>query len=255
MIDSHSHIFEPEFESDLNEVIKRAKKAHLSKIMLIGFSLEGNQKALELAKKYPGFLYNTAGIHPDQADFTTKEDINKLEEFIQNNIVYGLGEIGLDYHYLPFDKEKQQWLFKVQLELAKKYGLPVIIHSRDANQDTFDILKPYAKDLKIVMHCYSGSKELAKEYNKLGIYISLGGPVTFKNSVTPKEVCASVDLDKFMIETDCPYMAPVPMRGKRNEPSFLPYILDTVSEIKRIEKEELEKILDQNTIKFFNIGE
>ena len=254
MIDSHSHIFDDEFKEDLEDVLNRAKENNVNKIVLVGYSHEGNKKALDLALKYPSFLYNTAGIHPDQTDFTTEEDIVKLEDFIKQNKVYAIGEIGLDYHYEPYDKEKQKWLFISQLELAKKYHLPVVIHSRDANQETYDILKQYHKDLKILMHCYSGSKELMEQYVKLGVYISLGGPITFKNSVTPKEVCRYVPLDKFLIETDSPYMAPVPMRGKRNESSFVKYVLEEASLLKGINVSELERITEENTIKFFNLN-
>ena len=254
MIDSHSHIFEEEFKDDFEEVLARAKEAGVTKIVLVGFSHEGNQKALDCAKKYPSFLYNTAGLHPDQVDWTFQEDLEKLEDFIKNNKVYALGEIGLDYHYTKENKEKQKWLFESQLEMAERNHLPVVIHSRDADQDTFDILEKYKDKVKILMHCYSGSAELMERYIKIGAYISLGGPITFKNSVTPKEVCVRVPLDRFLIETDSPYMAPVPMRGARNESSFVHFVLEKAAGLKNISVSDLDKITEENTIKFFGLN-
>ena len=253
MIDSHSHIFEDEFKDDFEEVLARAKANNVNKIILVGFSHEGNQKALDKALAYPGLLYNTAGLHPDQVDWTEEADLTKLEEFITKNKVYALGEIGLDYHYTKENKEKQKWLFIKQLEMASKHHLPVIIHSRDADQDTFDILEQFKDKVRILMHCYSGSSELMERYIKIGAYISLGGPITFKNSITPKEVCANVPLDRFMIETDSPYMAPVPHRGQRNESAFVKDILESAAVLKGISALELEEITEKNTKFFFNI--
>ena len=253
MIDSHSHIFEEEFKDDLDEVLARAKEAGVEKIVLVGFSHEGNQKALDLALQYPRFLYNTAGLHPDQTDLVDDSDLVKLEDFISKNKVYAVGEIGLDYHWVKDNKEKQKWLFETQLAMAAKHQLPVVIHSRDADQDTYDILEKWHNKVKILMHCYSGSVELMKRYIKLGAYISLGGPITFKNSVTPKEVCKEVPLDRLMIETDSPYMAPVPMRGKRNEPSYVKYVLEQVAVLKNIDIKEVERQLNQNTESYFHL--
>lgn len=252
-IDSHSHIFEPEFEDDIEEVLERAKEANINKIVLVGFNHEGNLKAYKMAQDNIGFLYNTAGLHPDQTNYVNEEDIGLLERFILEHKVYAIGEIGLDYHWEKDNHDKQKWLFICQLELAKKYQLPVVIHSRDADQDTFDILKKYKDDIKFVMHCYSGSVELAKEYIKIGAYISLGGPITFKNAKTPKEVCAYVPLDRFMVETDCPYMAPTPYRGKRNESSYVTEVIKEASNIKGITYQELEKVTEENAIKFFGL--
>jgi len=254
MIDSHSHIYEDEFKDDFLDVLKRAKENGVSKIVLVGFSHEANQKALALALEYKGFLYNTAGLHPDQTDIVDEKDIIIFEDFIKNNKVYAIGEIGLDYHWVSDNKEKQKWLFISQLELAKKYHLPVVIHSRDADQDTFDILNQY-KDLKILMHCYSGSKELMEQYIKIGAYISLGGPITYKNAVKPKEVCAAVPLNRFLIETDSPYLTPTPFRGKRNESAYVKYVLETAANLKGMDVKELEVATENNTIEFFNLGE
>ena len=252
-IDSHSHIYDDEFKDDILDVLQRAKDNNVNKIVLVGYSHEANLKAYEMAQENSGFLYNTAGLHPDQTNIVNEEDIALLERFIQEHKVYAIGEIGLDYHWEKDNHDKQKWLFKEQLEMAFKYGLPVVIHSRDADKDTFDILKQYKDKLMILMHCYSGSVELAKEYIKIGAYISLGGPITFKNSVTPKEVCKYVPLDRFMVETDSPYMAPSPMRSKRNESAYVKYVLEMASELKNISFAELERLTEENTIKFFKL--
>lgn len=253
MIDSHSHLFEDEFKDDFEIVLNNLKENNVSKVLLVGYSHIGNQKALELHKKYPHLFYNTAGLHPDQTDFVNDEDLAQLESFLKNNKVYALGEIGLDYHWTKDNIEKQKWLFIKQIELAKKYDLPIVIHSRDADNDTFEILKKYHKDIRFVMHCYSGSKDLAMEYLKLGAYISLGGPVTFKNAVRPKEVAIAVPKERLFIETDSPYMAPTPMRGKRNESSYVIYVLKEIASLKEMDEKELEQIIDNNIIKFFNL--
>lgn len=253
MIDSHSHLFEDEFEDDFGEVLNHLKENNVTKVVLVGFSHEGNEKAYQLSQKYPKLFYNTAGLHPDQTDFVSEKDLKILEDFIKSHKVYALGEIGLDYHWTKDNTLKQKWLFEEQIKMAIKYQLPIVIHSRDADNDTFEILKRYHKDIKFVMHCYSGSKELALEYLKLGAYISLGGPVTFKNAVKPKEVAKIVPADKLFIETDSPYMAPTPMRGKRNESAYVIYVLKEIANIKEMDEKELENIIDQNIINFFKL--
>jgi len=251
-IDSHTHIYGEDFP-DIKECVKRALDNNVNKMMLVGFSHETNEEVYKISLEYPHILYPTAGIHPDQVNISSEEDIVKLNQFISSHKVYALGECGLDYHYEPETKEKQKWLFEEQIKLSKKYRLPLIIHSRDAMEDTYNLLEKYANDIRFVMHCYTGSIEMALRFVKLGGMISLGGPVTFKNSVYPKEVAAKLPLDKLMIETDSPYMSPVPLRGKRNESANVIYILKYIAELRGINEKELESILDQNTIKFFNL--
>ena len=252
MIDTHSHLFEEEFDNDRKECIERAINNNVKKIVLVGFSKETNLKAYNLSKEYDIF-YPTAGIHPCEANGNYLEEFNNLKEFIKEHKVYAIGECGLDYHYGIEFKEEQIKLFKLQLDLAIELDLPVIIHSRDAKQDTFDIIKSYNGKLKGVMHCYSGSLELAKEYIKLGFYISLGGPLTFKNAKEPKEVCLGIPLDKLLIETDCPYLAPTPFRGTRNETSYVKYVLEAVSLIKGIPVNIVEEELEKNSERLFRI--
>lgn len=252
MIDSHCHLFDLAFINDVYETIDRAKEVNVKKILLVGFSNSTNIASLELAKKYPSYLYPTCGVHPSEITANYLEDILNLEKIIKNNKVYAIGECGLDYHYDTLYKEEQKKALEEQIKLSIKYDLPLVIHSRDAISDTYNILKKYPKAYG-VMHCYSGSKEMALEFLKLGFYISLGGPVTFKNARVPKEAAEVVPLDKLLIETDSPYLAPTPFRGKRNEPSYLPYILKEISEIKKIEIDKLEEQLENNTIKLFRL--
>ena len=251
-IDTHSHIFDEAFSSDREEVINRIIESKISKVMIVGFSKETNKLALELALKYD-FLYPTIGYHPSEANDINESDIVMLEELINTNKIYAIGECGLDYYWVSDNKDKQKWLFEQQIILSIKYNLPLVIHCRDAVSDVYEILKKYNGEVKFVMHCYSGSVEMAREFIKLGGYISLGGPVTFKNAKTPKEVAVDVPLDKLMIETDCPYLSPMPFRGKRNEPAYVRYVLQEIANLKNMDVNELEEILDSNSIKFFKL--
>lgn len=252
MIDTHSHLFEDEFKSDLDLCIERCKENNVNKIILVGFSHETNIKAQELAKKYDIF-YPSAGLHPSEATINYKDDFDKLVNFINNNKIYAIGECGLDYHWTKENINEQHELFKLQCELAIKLDLPIIVHSRDASLDTFNIIKSYNGKLKGVMHCYSGSFEMAMEYIKLGFYISLGGPVTFKNAVEPKRVAKEIPIDKLLIETDSPFLAPTPYRGKRNESSYVKLVLEEIAKIREISSNELDEITTNNAIKLFKI--
>lgn len=252
VIDTHAHIFDEQFDSDRLEVIKRIKEANLSKVMIVGFSKETNVLAQNLALEYD-FLYPTAGYHPSEANEINEVDILELETFIKNNKVYAIGECGLDYYWVKDNIDKQKWLFHEQIKLAIKYDLPVVIHCRDSVADVYEILKEYKGKVRFVMHCYSGSVEMAREFVKLGGYISLGGPVTFKNAKTPKEVAVDVPLERLMIETDCPYLAPTPYRGKRNEPAYVLNVLKEIALLRGLNEEELEAILDKNSNLFFKL--
>ena len=251
-IDTHAHIFDAQFDEDRIDVINRLIEAKIKKAVVVGFSKETNVLALNLAKEH-AFLYPTAGLHPSEANEITESDILDLEKFINDNKVYAIGECGLDYYWVNDNKEKQKWLFTEQIKLAIKYDLPLIIHCRDAVADVYEILKEYKGKLRFVMHCYSGSSEMAVEFVKLGGMISLGGPVTFKNAKAPKEVAKTVPLDRLLIETDCPYLAPHPNRGKRNEPSYVRLVLNEIAALREIDSDELEEVLDQNSIKFFKL--
>ena len=250
MIDTHSHLFDEAFKSDLDECIKRCKDNDVNKIILVGFSKENNHVAQELAKKYDLF-YPTAGIHPENV-LDLDDDMAYLEDFIKNNKVYAVGECGLDYHWRDDNKTLQKAEFRAQIELSIKYDLPLIIHSRDAIQDTYDILKEY-KNVRGVMHCYSGSYEMALEFIKLGLYIGFDGPLTFKNSKEPKKILCEIPEDRILIETDCPYLTPEPFRGKRNESAYVKYVLYEVARLRNISIEEAERITSENACRLFGI--
>ena len=252
MIDTHCHLFDEEFDIDREDTIKRAIDSGVEKMILVGFSHKTNQLAQEMAKKWNVF-YPTAGLHPSEASLNYLNDFLEFKSFVEKNKVYAIGECGLDYHWDITYKEEQKKLFHLQCEYAIEKDLPIIVHSRDAAKDTFDIIASYKGKLKGVMHCYSGSKELALEYVKLGFYISLGGPVTFKNAKEPKEVAKAVPLDLLLIETDCPYLAPTPMRGKRNESSYVKYVRDEIASLKGITPKEVEEATTKNAIRLFKI--
>jgi TatD DNase family protein len=252
MIDTHCHLFDEEFDIDREDTIKRAIDSGVEKMILVGFSHKTNQLAQEMAKKWNVF-YPTAGLHPSEASLNYLNDFLEFKSFVEKNKVYAIGECGLDYHWDVTYKEEQKKLFRLQCEYAIEKDLPIIVHSRDAAKDTFDIIASYKGKLKGVMHCYSGSKELALEYVKLGFYISLGGPVTFKNAKEPKEVAKAVPLDLLLIETDCPYLAPTPMRGKRNESSYVKYVRDEIASLRGITIQEVEEATTKNAIRLFKI--
>lgn len=252
MIDTHSHLFADEFKDDIDECIGRCKALNVNKIILVGFSHETNNKAIEYANKYDIF-YPTCGLHPSEATNNYLKDFELFKEFIKDKKIYAIGECGLDYHWDKTYINEQKELFRLQCELAIELDLPIIVHMRDATKDTYDILKEYKGKLRGVMHCYSGSLEMAKEFLKLGFYISLGGPVTFKNAKEPKEVASQIPLDRLLLETDCPYLAPTPYRGKRNESSYVKEIYEYVSNIRGVEALELENKILENCKELFRI--
>jgi TatD DNase family protein len=251
MIDTHSHLLDEAFDNDLEECIKRCKDNNVNKLILVGFERKGNLKAQSMALKYPGFFYPTAGIHPEE--IIDLSDIDYISDFISKNKVYAVGECGLDYHYRNDNKELQKQIFESQIKLSIKYHLPLIIHSRDAIEDTYEILKKYKGLTYGVMHCFSSSLEMALKFIDLGYYIGLDGPVTFKNAKEPKRVAANIPLDKMLLETDCPYMAPSPHRGERNESSYVVFVAEEIARLRNLDYNKIETITDQNAIKLFKI--
>lgn len=250
MIDSHGHLNDPKLLEDLTGVLNRSSEAGVSDIIVPGYDIESSRIGVELAENY-GNIYALVGIHPHDADTYNDEVEAELREMLLREKVVGIGEIGLDYYYDNSPRDVQKEVFIKQLKVALEMKVPVAIHSRDAFLDTFNILKEHGKGLKGVFHCFSGSVESSKRIIKeLGFYISLGGPVTFKKAIEPKEVAASVPLEYLLIETDCPYLAPHPYRGKTNEPSYLPLIL---REIEELRGEKIEEATVLNTRKLFNI--
>ena len=235
MIDSHCHLNDPKLLIDLAGVIERARVAGVESFIVPGYDLVSSETAVSIASTNEG-VYALVGIHPHDAITYSKEVENRLEELLGYDKVVGLGEIGLDYHYDNSPREKQREVFIRQLELAKKVGKPVVIHSREAFLETFELIRDHGKGLKGVFHCFSGSYESAMRVIKeLGFYISIAGPVTFKNAKEPLEVAARIPLEYLLIETDCPYLAPHPFRGKQNEPAYLPYIAERISEVRGLD--------------------
>lgn len=250
MIDSHCHLNDPKLLVDLDGVIERARAAGVESFVVPGYDLLSSETADAIASKNDG-VYALVGIHPHDA--ITYSDVveRRLEELLGNDRVVGLGEIGLDYHYDNSPREKQREVFIRQLELAKKVGKPIVIHSREAFLETFEIIRDYGKGLKGVFHCFSGSYESAMRVIKeLGFYISIAGPVTFKNAKEPLEVATRIPLEYLLIETDCPYLAPHPFRGKQNEPAYLPYIAERISEVRGI---SIIESTVENTKRLFGI--
>lgn len=248
-VDSHCHLSVDDYDN-IEEVIKRALDNGVMKLIVSGYDKKSIKEVIEIAKKYP-CVYLTLGFHPSEADITTDEDILELEETIKNtNKVVGIGEIGLDYHWVKDNKDKQKQLFINQIELAKRLDLPIVIHSRDAFQDTFDILKE-AKH-RGVMHCFSGNIEHAKLYNSIGYYFGIGGVLTFKNS-NLKETVKNIPLDKILLETDSPYLSPEPFRGQKNEPKNITIIAEELAKIFDKKIDEISQITLSNIHKIFDI--
>ena len=257
IFETHAHYEGEEFDSDRIELLSSLKKENIYKIIDVGSSIETSRKAIELAKQYD-YIYAAVGVHPDSVGEMVVSDIDELRRMTCEKKVVAIGEIGPDYYYdyTDEDKEKQIYWYKKQLDLALEVDLPVIIHSRDAAKDTFDIMSEYSKrGLQGVLHCYGYSAEQAKQYVKMGYYIGIGGALTFKNAVKKVEVVREIPLEYIVLETDCPYMAPVPVRGTRNYSGNLKYVVEKIAEIKGISTDEVEKITYDNAMRLFRINE
>lgn len=253
-IDSHVHLDDPRFDQDRETIIDELKENDIEFVFNIGADKESSLSTIELAKKYE-HIYAVIGVHPHSAIELEEQGIEWLRDLAKHDKVVAIGEIGLDFYYDNSPRDIQRKWFKTQLELAKELDLPVVIHTRDAAKETFDILKEAASDgkLKVLLHCYSGSEEMAVDYVKLGFFIALGGAVTFKNARVPRQVAAAVPLCNLLIETDCPYMTPEPFRGKRNEPKHVSLVAEKIAEIKGLSVEEVAKATAENAMRFFGI--
>lgn len=253
LFDSHAHLDSERFEGERDEIVARAKAAGLALIMNPGASYESSIKAVEMSERYD-MVYAAVGIHPHDADTVDETMMNLIKALAKKDKVKAIGEIGLDYYYDNSPREVQKTIFRAQIQVAKSLKLPIIIHDRDANDDVMRILKeenPF--DTGVVLHCFSGSAELARQYVKLGAYISIAGPLTFKNNRKTIEVVETVPLDRLFVETDSPFLTPVPYRGKRNEPAYVEYVADKIAEIKGLSFEEVAEATYDNACQFFNI--
>ncbi len=252
IFDSHAHYDDEQFNEDREELLKSLKAGGVVGIINCGSSLEGLEMSVKLSEEND-FVYAAAGIHPENADEFNDNVKRRIEDLAEAKKIVAVGEIGLDYYWEenpPRDVQKQ--VFRVQMEIAKKYDLPVVIHDRDAHGDTLEIMKEYP-EVKGVVHCFSGSVEFAKECIKLGYYIGVTGVVTFKNSKVIKEVVKEIPMDKLLVETDCPYMAPTPHRGKRNQSNYIEFIMDEIAQLKGLSREEISKITIFNSKALFKI--
>jgi TatD DNase family protein len=285
LIETHAHLDYPDFASDLDDVLRRATEAGVTRIITIGTSVESSRRAIDLAEKYSN-IYAVIGVHPTYAEQAEEDVITPLRELAKSRRVAAIGETGLDYRHLPsveaakeknvqvfaraFQgeieeeieaniqdgayKSRQASLFQQQLDLAAELGLNVVIHQRDAWDDTLEILKPYAEKLRGVFHCFGGSLEQANQVIDLDHLVSFTGIVTFKNGVAVRDVAAQIPLWKFMVETDCPYLAPVPFRGKRCEPAHTRIVAETIAAARGIPLEEVGEATTETAEKFFRLN-
>jgi len=250
IIDTHTHIYDEHFEEDFDTVMKNIEE-QMEGIVSIGFDPESSKKSIELANKY-SFVHAVIGVHPVDIKKYNDEVEKELEKlaFTEKKVV-AIGEIGLDYHWMEDPEEVQKEGFRKQIELAERVKLPIVIHTREALQDTLDILREY-KNVGGILHCYPGSYEAAKPFLDR-YYIGVGGTVTFKNNRKTKELVKELSLDKIVLETDCPYLTPVPFRGKRNEPVYTKYVAEEIARIKEISVEEVINITTENAKKIYGM--
>lgn len=253
LFDTHVHLNDKKYEEDLVEVITRAQDEGVSKMLVVGYDARTNKLAIELADKYD-FIYAAVGWHPVDAIYLTDELFAQLEEQVNHPKVVAIGECGLDYHWDTSPHDVQKEVFIRQIRLAQLINKPLIIHTRESINDTLDILKTYQAD-KVggVMHCYSGSVEMAREFIKLNFKISLAGPVTFTNGRKPQSVAKEIPLEDLLIETDAPYLTPHPNRGKRNEPLYVSLVAKKIAELKEITYQEVCEQTMKNACKLFKI--
>ena len=285
LIETHAHLDYPDFANDFEDVLRRANEAGVTRILTIGTSIESSRRAIELAEKYPN-IFAVIGVHPTYAEEAPDDVMTPLHELAKSPRVVALGESGLDYHSLPSKeaakdkkvqvfanalqgeteeqidasiadgayKSKQAILFEQQLDLAVELGFNVVIHQRDAWDDTLGIMEPYADKLRGVFHCFGGTREQAEEVIALNHLVSFTGIVTFKNGATVREVAAQIPLWKFMVETDCPYLAPVPFRGKRCEPAYARLVAESIATARGIPLQEVAEATTETAESFFRFN-
>src|SRR6059036_3079140 len=284
LIDTHAHLDFPDFENDLEDVLRRAEHAEVKRIITIGTSIQSSRRAIELAERHPS-IYAAIGVHPSYVEKAEDDVITPLRELAKNPRVVAIGEIGLDYHHLRSQevakeeqvqvmtalrtetdeeieaqirdgayKSKQASLFQQQLDLAVELGLNPVIHQRDAWEDTLKIMQPYTGKLRGVFHCFGGSLDQANEVLNLDHLVSFTGIVTFKNGAAVRDVAAEIPLGKFMVETDCPYLAPVPFRGKRSEPAHTRIVAETIAAARGVSLEEIAEATTETAEKFFRFN-
>lgn len=252
LFDTHSHYNDEKFEADREEIIEQTYNQGITKFICAGYNLKSSREAVDIATRYE-FIYSICGISPNDLDDYNEANLEEIKTLAQNKKNVAIGEIGLDYYWNKDNKELQKQVFIDQINLANELNLPIVIHSRDAVQDTIDLLKQYPVRKKGIFHCAQLNKYLVEEAIKLGFYISFAGPVTFKNSKNAQEIVSLVPNDKILIETDSPYLAPEPVRGTRNDSRNVKYVAEKISAIKGLPVEQIAKITYENAKRIFEI--
>lgn len=252
IIDTHAHYDDEQFDADRDELLKSMHDGGIGLIVNAGSTIESWSRIQKLTEEYP-FVYGAIGIHPDEAGSLNEDRMSEMERLLDFEKIVAVGEIGLDYYWDKESHDVQKKWFIRQLELARKKEMPVIIHSREAAADTLEIMREYAAGMRAVIHCYSYSAEMAREYVNMGYYIGIGGVVTFKNAKKLKSVVEQIPLTSIVLETDCPYLAPEPYRGKRNSSLYLPYVIEKIAEIKGISTDEVVRQTEGNSRKLYGL--
>ena len=251
LFDTHAHMNDPAFDEDRDSVFLGLKDKGVGNVMNVGCCLASSKDCIALAEKYP-FVYASVGTHPDTADEVNEEVLESYRQMAKHPKVLAIGEIGLDYYYETIPREIQIRAFRMQMELARELNMPVIIHERNAHDDGMRIVKEF-KDVKGVFHCYSGSAEMARQLVDMGWYIGFTGVLTFKNARKAVETAERIPLDRIVLETDCPFMAPEPFRGKRNDPGYVPYMAQKLADLRGLSVEEVIEITTQNATRLYRL--
>lgn len=254
IFDTHAHYDDAQFDDDRDSLLAKMTAGGVGMIVDAGSTIDSWDKIKKLTEKYP-FIYGALGAHPDEVGAMDEEAAGKMETMLDDEKIVAVGEIGLDYYWDKEGHDLQKKWFIRQLETARKKNMPVIIHSREAAADTMEIMKQYGRGMKAVIHCFSYSPEMAAEYVKMGYFIGVGGVVTFRNSRKLKETVKAIPLESLVLETDCPYLAPVPFRGKRNSSLYLPYVAETIAGIKEISCEDVIRQTEYNARILYNLQE
>lgn len=255
IFDTHAHYDAEQFEGDREPLLEQMHQEGVEFIVNIGASIETSKNTLALTRKYP-FIYGALGVHPDETKELDEDKFTWLQNALNESKIVAVGEIGLDYYWDSSDRETQKYWFARQMELAREAALPMVIHSREAAKDTLDMIKAArGGEIGGVIHCYAYSTEIAREYLQMGFYLGIGGVVTFANAKKLKEVVAYVPLESLVLETDCPYLAPVPYRGKRNQSSYLIHVAEMIAELKGITAKEVIQVTNENAKRMYRIQE
>ena len=253
IFDTHAHYDDKQFDEDRDQILSSMQEQGVGTIVDASATVDSWERVLELTRRY-SFVYGMIGVHPDEVGDLNEENFARMEQLLHEEKVVAVGEIGLDYYWdkEPEVQNAQRYWFRRQMELARETNLPVIIHSRDAAADTMEVMKEvHAEEIPGVIHCYSYSREMAQEFIKMGYYIGVGGVVTFKNAKKLKETVEAIPLERILLETDCPYMAPEPHRGTRNDSSNIPFVIAKIAELKGITAEEVERVTEENAGRLF----